>query len=480
MRTLETLQPSSVFSYFEDLCAIPHGSGNTKAISDYCVAFAKAQGLRWLQDELNNVVIFKPGTAGYEDAPAVMLQGHLDMVAEKDADCPLDMSRDGLSLFIDGDWIGARGTTLGGDDGIAVAMALAVLESRDLPHPPIEAVFTVDEEVGMEGAAGLDAAPLTSRILLNIDSEDEGVFTVSCAGGLRANCSIPYSETACEMPCFALTIEGLKGGHSGVEINQGRGNSNMLMGRVLNLLRAAIPALRLVSVAGGQKDNAIPLSTKAILALPADADAADLVARLQADLSNEYAGSDPGVRVTLTAAQPAAATMDLESTGRVIDFLTLVPDGVHAMSMDIPGLVQTSSNLGVLHTENGMLTACSAIRSSVSSQKHMIYDRICALVSRLGGTVSYTGDYPGWQYRRQSPLRDTAVAVFQAECGYAPKVEAIHAGLECGLLADKLPGLDAISFGPDMRDIHTSRERLSISSTQRTWNFLCALLQALN
>ncbi|MBQ1263910.1 MAG: aminoacyl-histidine dipeptidase [Oscillospiraceae bacterium] len=480
MRILEKLEPNSVFSYFEDLCQIPHGSGNTKAISDYCVEFAKAHGLSYVQDEVNNVIIYKPASAGYESAPTVIIQGHLDMVAEKELGSDFDFTKDPLKLKIDGNFVRAEGTTLGGDDGIAVAMALAVLADDTIAHPAIEALFTIDEETGMDGAAALDGSLLKGRLLLNIDSEEEGILTVSCAGGCRANCVMavetePYAGTVC-----TLSIEGLAGGHSGAEIHKERGNSNLLMGRLLTHLRRSFD-LRLVSVKGGLKDNAIPLATEAILAVKAEdvsalqAAAAAFASVLQA----EYAISDPNVKITFAANGSAEAAMTAASTDAVIDFLSLVPNGVAAMSMDIEGLVQTSCNLGVFSADASGLHAGISVRSSVASQKQMLLDRIEALTVRLGGSVTITGDYPAWEYRRESVLRDVMVDSFRSLFGHEPKVEAIHAGLECGLLSGKLPGLDAVSFGPDMFDIHTTRERMDIASIQRTWEYLLDILKRL-
>ena len=480
MRVLEKLEPRSVFYFFEDLCRIPHGSGNTKAISDYCVRFAQERGLRCVQDAVNNIIIWKDGTPGYENAPTVILQGHLDMVAEKTPESPIDFAKDPLDLQIDGDYVYAKGTTLGGDDGIAVAMALAVLDSKELPHPPIEAVFTVDEEIGMDGAAFLDPSPLHGRRLLNIDSEDEGILTVSCAGGVRANMELPVQSAPCSGACWRVTLDGLKGGHSGVEIQKERGNSNILMGRFLRKLQKAAPSLRLISVAGGLKDNAIPLSTTAVVAAAEDADIAAEAAAFEAALKNEFSVADPDVRLRAERCGNAESAMTEEATGRVLDFLTLVPNGIYAMSMDIAGLVQTSCNLGVLEADEKGLRACSSIRSSVASQKEMLYARMEALCARLDGCVHATGDYPGWQYRRESALRETMVAAFRDLYGREPKVEAIHAGLECGLFADKLPGLDAVSFGPDLLEIHTVRERMSVASVQRTWAYLCEILRRLD
>ena len=480
MPVLSDLEPREVFAWFERLCAIPHGSHHTKAISDYLVAFARERGLACRQDAANNVVIRKAASAGYENAPVVMLQGHIDMVCEKDADCGKDMETEGLDLFVDGDVIGARGTTLGGDDGIAVAMALAILDSSEIAHPALEAVFTVDEEIGMEGAQGLDFSQLSARRMLNIDSEDEGIFTVSCAGGASANVSVGLTMAPNAAPCVKLTVSGLIGGHSGQEINKGRANANILLGRVLDALVQKLP-VRLVSAAGGRKDNAIPNAAEAVLAL-AEADlpaAKQIAADCTADLRKEYAVADPGVTVTLEEADVCPQALTEEATLRVVRYLLLVPNGIAAMSMDIPGLVQTSCNLGIFHVADGVLTAVSSVRSSVASQKQMLLARFAALSQLLGGSLQVTGAYPAWEYRRESALREKMAAVYEQQTGKAPKIEAIHAGLECGLFAGQLPGLDCVSFGPDLVDIHTAREKMSISSVQRTWKFLLGVLEAL-
>lgn len=479
-RVLENLEPKAVFHFFEDLTRIPHGSRNTKAISDYCVAFAKERGLWVYQDALNNVIIKKPATAGYEAAPAVILQGHLDMVAEKTPESPIDFTKDALDLRVEGDYVSANGTTLGGDDGIAVAMALAVLDSSEIAHPALEVVFTVDEEIGMEGAQGLDFSQLSARRMLNVDSEDEGIFTVSCAGGASANVSIGLTSAPCALACARLTVSGLIGGHSGQEIDKGRANANLLLGRVLNAVQCKL-SFRLVSAAGGLKDNAIPNASEAVLALrEEDVSAArEIAAACEADFRKEYAAADPGVTVALEPAPACDQALTEEATLRVVRFLLLVPNGIAAMSMDIPGLVQTSCNLGIFHVTDSVLTAVSSVRSSVSSQKQMLLARIDALSQLLGGSLHVTGAYPAWEYRRESPLRDKLAAVYTQQTGKAPKIEAIHAGLECGLFAGQLPGLDCVSFGPDLADIHTTREKMSISSVQRTWRFLLGALEAL-
>lgn len=475
MRVLEKLEPKSVFGFFEELCAIPHGSRNTRAISDYLVRFAEERGLEHYQDELNNVIIIAPATPGYENAEPVIIQGHMDMVCEKAPECEKDMVREGLDLAIDGDCIFARGTTLGGDDGIAVAMALAVLDSDTLPHPRVEAVITVDEEIGMEGAAGIDLSPLKARRLINVDSEEEGIFTVGCAGGACTECTLPVARAPFDGAALDVAITGLLGGHSGAEIDKGRANADMLMGRVLYALSKATD-LRLVSVRGGLKDNAIPTAAFASV-LVADMDAAERVCReMEADFKNEYRVNDGGIAVSVTAGA-AAAPMDKASSERCIALLCCVPNGIQAMSADIPGLVQTSLNLGILTTDDTKLTAAFSVRSSIASQKRMLIDRLTALTEQLGGAVSVSGDYPGWEFDPDSKLRALMAEVFTEQYGHAPIVGAIHAGLECGLLIEKLPGLDCVSIGPDIDEIHTFREKLHIASTQRTWALLTETLK---
>lgn len=476
MRVLEQLEPKKVFHFFEEMCAIPHGSRNTKAISDWCVAFAKERGLAYVQDESNNVIIVKDAAPGYENAQPVILQGHLDMVCEKTADCHKDMDKEGLDLAIDGDFVCARGTTLGGDDGIAVAMALAVLDEKDLPAPRIEAVFTTDEEIGLLGAAAMDVSPLKGRKMINIDSEAEGVFTVSCAGGNTTTCILPVARVPFEGVSLALTVGGLTGGHSGAEIHKGRANANMLLGRVLQQV-AQKTALRIGKVEGGLKDNAIPVESRAQITVADGAAAQEAIQAMDAILKNEYRVADPGLFVKAEPLPQGEAPMDQAGTDKVICMLTCLPNGIYAMSAEIPGLVQTSLNLGILVTEGDAVRASFSVRSSVDSQKQMLKDRIACLMTQLGGRTEFAGEYTGWQYQEESPLRDLMVEVFREQYGKAPKIEAIHAGLECGLFAGKMPGLDCVSIGPDLLEIHTPRERLSISSVERLYTFLVEVLK---
>lgn len=473
---LAGLQPANVFYYFEQLCAIPHGSGNTKGISDYLVSFAKENGLRYLQDALNNVILFADATPGYEEHAPVILQGHMDMVCEKDADCPIDMEKEGLDVTHDGTWVYARGTTLGGDDGIAVAYALALLADKTIPHPALEVVITVDEETGMYGAAGIDLSMLKGRTVINIDSEEEGIFTVSCAGGARGTIRLPADRRTVYGPCVKLTVEGLRGGHSGVEIHKKLANANKVMGMFLERVRALMP-LCLTSFSGGSKDNAIPRSCQVTLvAMGIGLERINGIAEeLQTQIREQYDEPDAIVRGDDVDALGGNA-LSTQTTDKVIQLLNAVPNGVQSWSADIPGLVQTSLNLGVAVLEED-LRLTFAVRSSVNQEKRDLLDKLAELAKEFEGSYSETGDYPAWEYKKDSVLRDTMVRVYRRLFAKEPEVVAIHAGLECGLLSEKLPGLDCVSIGPDMRDIHTSREKLSIASTERTWRFLLEILK---
>jgi len=478
MPVLSDLEPREVFAWFERLCAIPHGSHHTKAISDYLVAFARERGLACRQDAANNVVIRKAASAGYENAPVVMLQGHIDMVCEKDADCAKDMETEGLDLFVDGDVIGARGTTLGGDDGIAVAMALAVLDADDIPHGPLECVFTADEEVGMIGARALDASDLKAKYLINIDSEEEGVLTVSCAGACRMACTLPVTRAPFGGQTLRVKISGLAGGHSGEEIHKGRANANLLLGRALDEMSRA-GALRLIRAAGGAKDNAIPREAEAVVRTDNGAALRAAAEALTNALRAEYHAADGHITVTVTEADDGLTPMDAAGTERAITLLLCAPNGVVEMSMDVPGLVQTSLNLGRLTSDEAGLYASFMIRSSINSQKNAVASRLARLVKALGGRTEQDSDYSAWPYRPESPLRDRIAEVFCEQYGEKPRIAALHAGLECGILSGKLPELDCISIGPDLTDIHTPRERLHIASTERTWRLLLGTLKRL-
>lgn len=477
VKKLAGLEPAAVFAYFEKICSIPHGSGNTKAISDYLVSFAQEHGLRYAQDALNNVIIFKEGSCGYEDHAPVILQGHMDMVCEQDEACTLDMAVDGLDVTHDGECVFAKGTSLGGDDGIAVAYALALLAASDIAHPPLEVVITVDEEVGMEGAAGIDLSELKGRTLINIDSEEEGVFTVSCAGGTRGTITVPVQRRAVYGPCVRLTVEGLQGGHSGVEIHKNRANANKVMGEFLSRVQKLMP-LCLTKLSGGSKDNVITHSCSATLvAMGTHLERInDIAEQLQKEIRDQYDEPEAVVRGDDVDALGGNA-LSTECSAKVISLLCEVPNGVQAWSSDIPGLVQTSLNLGVVNLDQE-LSLTFAVRSSVNQEKWDLLRRLEELAKDYDGSYSEMGDYPAWEYRKESNLRDTMVCVYRQMFEKEPQVVAIHAGLECGILSDKLPGLDCVSIGPNMHDIHSSREKLEIESTKRTWEFLLEILKA--
>ncbi len=471
MRVLDGLQPERVFAHFEDICAIPHGSGNMEAISRFCMDFAEGQGLWCHRDELCNVVIKKPATPGYEDHPAVILQGHLDMVCEKVPGSDFDFEKDGLQLLVEGDYVTADGTTLGGDDGIAVAMIMAILEDDTLPHPAIEAVFTTDEETGLFGAAGLDGNLLEGRMLINLDSEEEGTLTVGCAGGARADMRLPLTWEDNALPCYTLTVTGLLGGHSGVEIHKGRLNANILMGKLLDSLPAG---WRLVDMAGGQKDNAIPRHTVCTIATATDPSAA-----AAAFLAANRADSEPGLHITVTAAPTAARAANEASSLAAAKLLATVKNGVQAMCADIPALPETSLNLGVLEMADDVLRATFSVRSAVGAKKAALLNDLKATAEQYGAAYDDHAHYPAWEYQYNSPLQQVMVAAYEALYGKQPAIAVIHAGLECGLFSDKLPGLDAVSIGPDALDIHTTEEKMCIPSVARTYEYVCAVLRTL-
>ena len=477
-RKLEGLEPRSVFRFFEEICAIPHGSHHTKAISDYLVAFAKSHKLEYIQDESNNVILFAPGTCGMEDHAPVILQGHMDMVCEKDADCPLDMAVDGLDLTHDGVSVYARGTTLGGDDGIAVAYALAILDDGSIPHPPLEVIITVDEEVGMLGAAAIDLSMLKGRTMVNLDSEEEGFFTVSCAGGARSTITLNAERKAVYGPCVRLTVENLRGGHSGEEIHKNRANANKVMGEFLGRIQKLMP-LCLTSFTGGSKDNAIPRSCQAtVVAMGIGIERInDIAAQLQQEIRENFDEPEATVQAFDVDALGGNA-LTTTATADVISLLCAAPNGVQAYCPDMEGLVQTSLNMGIAKLgDRFSVTFC--VRSSVNQEKEALLQKLRDLADFYNGTYSQMGTYPAWEYKKESKLRDVMVPIYTEMFGKEPQVLAIHAGLECGLLSDKLPGLDCVSIGPQMHDIHTSREKLEIASTERTWKFLLAVLKAL-
>ena len=494
MSVLSEFEPRRVFHYFEEICAIPHGSGHTDRIREYLCAFAEEHGLKYHADEAGNVIIYKSASAGYEDHPALIIQGHMDMVAVHDAGTDIDMTEHSLELRVDGDRISAVHTSLGGDDGIAIAYALAVLESDELAHPPLEVLITNDEETGMDGARGLDVSFLNGRRLLNIDSEEEGHLLAGCAGGARVYIKkellwFPLPRLA----TYRIDITGCTGGHSGSEIHHGRANANMLAGRILYELHRQAE-VQLVDIGGGVVDNAIPVSSHLIFAVSDkgfSAVSADQVERMvdeiRRDIKAEYATTDPDMDISFSVCDREnekgkaiwTTIIDKDDTGYIADLLMSLPNGVMTMSSDVPGLVETSLNLGVLGLDKNALCVQFAVRSSVASAKQALIDKLNAIASLAGADIEIGGDYPGWKYAKESPLREVMSTTYARMYGHEPVVEAIHAGLECGFFADKIPGLDCVSIGPDMSDVHTTSESLSIASTARTWDYLCEVLKDL-
>lgn len=477
-KRLAGLEPASVFGYFEEICSIPHGSRNTRQISDYLVEFAGKHDLRYIQDDADNVIIFGDATPGYEDHPPIILQGHMDMVCEQDADCTIDMAKEGLDVTHDGNVVFARGTTLGADNGIAVAMGMAILADKTIPHPPIELLITSDEEIGLLGAAAADLSELKGRALINLDSEGEGIFTVSCAGGCVATIGLPVDRHAVYGPCIRLVVDGLQSGHSGADIHRNRGNANKIMGEFMSRIQKIMP-LCLTSLAGGAKDNVIPGSCQATLvAMGINLERINGIAEaLQAEVREQY--DEPNATVQAFDVDALGGnSLSTQSTAKVIELLCSAPNGVQSWSKDIAGLVQTSLNMGVVKLGD-RLNVTLSVRSSVNSEKRELLDQLKKLAEMFEADYAEDGAYPAWEFKKESRLRDVMVSTYRELFGRDAKVEAIHAGLECGLFTEKIPGLDCVSIGPQMHDIHTSRERLEIGSTQRTWEFLLAVLKNL-
>lgn len=480
---LEKYQPQNVFKYFEELCKIPHGSGNTKNISDYIVSVAKKHNLRYVQDSVNNVIIYKKGSAGLEDKPSVMLQGHMDMVCEKnfETDARFDFERDPLKLSVMDDYVYAKGTTLGGDDGIGVAYMLALLTDDSLVAPPLECVFTVDEETGMQGAHALDVTLLNSKTLINLDNEDDSVILTSCAGGKKAVISVPVRRVEKTGVKYNIVICGLVGGHSGTEIDKYRGNANLFMGRLLQFLETRLD-FDLINISGGLQDNAIPRECNAeILVKEENIDKLeDIFYEFEGIIKNEYKTVERNMMVYCeNCDESTEKVLTYKTMQRVIFLLMTLPDGVQRMSPVNEGLVQTSSNVGIIKLSKDKFEVLVSIRSSVTSEKEALSTKMKYLVETIGGTYIEEGDYPAWEYADNSELRNIALTCFKNVYGTEPKAEGIHAGLETGIFYNKIKGLDIISIGPEILDIHTPKEKLNILSTEKMYKVLVDILKCL-
>ena len=466
-------QPERLFHFFEDISAIPRGSSNEKAVSDYLVAFAKERGLWYHQDALHNVIIKKPASAGAEDKPAVMLQGHLDMVCEKLAGVDHDFEKDGIDLIVKDGVLTANGTTLGGDNGAAVALMLAVLDDDALAHPALECVFTTQEETGLTGAAGLDKSLISARTMINLDSEEEGIATVSCAGGMRFTMTRPIARHTASGKLLTIDVSGLLGGHSGTDINKERQNGIILLARLINRVLHETGA-QLASFAGGSKDNAIPREVCAVLVCSdADIEKAQSIAEaMAADFAAELVPFEPDFKCTISAKDGAAEVLSEADAKAFISAICLAPNGVRRRNLKQDGFVVTSLNLGVARMDDTTASLVFAPRSSVASLQNYTTDCLYLLAETFGFDCDIAGAYPGWSFAEESPIRDTFIASYRELFDADLKIEAIHAGLECGLFSDALPGLDAIAVGPTIRGCHTPDEYLPLDSFERFYSLL--------
>ncbi len=467
----EYTDASRVFHFFEKICSIPHTSSNTKMIADYLTDFAKSRGLWYTRDTADNVIIRKPATRGYEDRPTVILQGHTDMVADKVAGFNIDMDRDGLEIYRDGDFIRAKGTTLGGDDGIAVAYALALLDSSDIEHPEIEALLTSDEEIGLIGAAALDASVLKGRLMINIDSDEEGIFTVGCAGGVRMDIDLGVErEEKRQKNLYRISVSGLLGGHSGTEIDKNRSNAIKVLEDVIENIKG----IKLIDISGGNADNAIPRFAECVIALD---DANFTEKNTVQNVIDKYSENEPDIKISIEKLSDIREAITDADTAKILNLIKKMPTGVYKMSEDIPGLPETSSNLGIIETESGRVKLCTSVRSSKNAEKQALCKKIRDISEGCGAHVCERGAYPAWEYKKDSHLCELMRRIYVDMYQKEPQIVTIHAGLECGIFSEKISGLECVSIGPDNRDIHTPDERLSISSAARVWEYLKRVLK---
>ena len=476
---MTNLRPERVFYYFKQISDVPRGSGNCGGMAHFCKNFAANHNLKYIKDDADNVVIFKDGTPGYENSEPVILQGHTDMVCQKTEDASTDFINRGIELFVDGDFLKAKETTLGADNGIAVAMILAILESDNIPHPPIEAVFTSDEEIGLIGAGKLDKSILSAKKMINLDSEEDDTVTVSCAGGCHflAKTHLKFQEKTGAK--ITVTLKGLKGGHSGVEINNNRVNADTLAGRFLNHIKRSCD-FDIININGGDKDNAIP--NKSVIELCV-CDVESFIKNAEEYLNiikTEISDRESGFTFTFDMGENASyKVLSDEIKNKLIFALTCVPNGVLEMSAEINGLVQTSLNLGILKIENDVLSLHFGLRSNKKSGLICLQEKLVAFFDSVNWESATNGHYPPWEYKEDSQLREIYKEVYNDYFGKEPKVEAIHAGLECGVFADAIDGIDCISIGPALFDVHTVNEKLSISSTENVFNIILKILEKL-
>lgn len=474
---LKELDGIEFFRYFQEISAIPRGSGNNQGISDYLVNFAKEKGLWYVQDEALNVIIRREAAPGLEHAPGIILQGHMDMVCEKESNYPHDFLKEGLKLVVEGDYLYARGTTLGGDDGIALAYGLSILADDKRKYPLIELVATTDEETGMDGAKALDASLLQGKYVINLDTEEEGALLAGCAGGMRGIVTLPVTWEEQEGTQYRIAITGLQGGHSGAEIDKNRTNATLLLGKLLFSLPTG--SFSLMEMEGGLKDNAIPRESSCTVSVKSgqEKDFEEEAACHMERYRQALAGFEPGLSwhiEKITAGQHKILTADAQK--KVLFYLNTAPNGIQVMSSEIAGLVETSLNLGVFQLGEQM-TASYALRSSRLGEKEYLSDKLAAFAEQLGGSYTAESPYPAWTFRTDSKLRELMVKQYKKQFGSEPAVEVIHAGLECGILCEKRPDWDIVAMGPDILDIHTPKERMCISSAIRMYGYLTSVLE---
>ena len=480
MMNIAEFDPKRVFEIFEEITKIPHGSGNTSKLAQYCFDFAQSRGYKAVIEDIGNVIIYADGTKGYENSETVILQGHLDMVCEKSAVSDLDMEKFGVKACTDGEFIWAENTTLGADNGIAIAYILAILDLPNIPHPPIEALLTVDEEVGMVGASAIDISLLKGKKLINIDSEEEGILTVSCAGGVRAYCDIPldFVKTDNDFISYKIEVKGLLGGHSGMDINKHRTNANILLGRALQHISRTVEFF-VSYIEGGKKTNVIPQQAQCIICtdIKNAEEFEKSVAEFDSIVKREIALYEPDVQITCEKFKTPESYTDSQSTKKIIFTLLHIPNGVQSMSPEMPDMVQTSLSLGELILEDESLKLALFVRSNASTGKQLTVQKLISFVDYLDGSIEFKSDYPAWEYRADSPLREIMIRAYEDVYADLPKISALHAGLECGILSSRFGDCDMISFGPDIFNAHTPKEKVNIASVSRCWSYLLRILE---
>lgn len=477
---LGNLEPQALWNNFIALNAVPRASREEERIINFMIAFGNQLGLETIKDHMGNVVIKKPATEGMENRQTVILQSHLDMVHQKNSDTNFDFATQGIDMYIDGDWVKARGTTLGADNGIGVAAIMAILAADRLAHPPLEALFTIDEETGMTGAKQLDPSNLTGTILLNLDTEEDDELTIGCAGGIDTTTEYYYKTHPVAQDCvaFQVSIKGLKGGHSGMDIHKGRANANKLMNRLLFNGNKALD-LQLGTLEGGSLRNAIPRESNAVVAVARDQKAAFLsfITGFSEVINAEYRVIEPTLSINIEETEPPLEVLDKEDYHKIVNALYAVPNGIFRMSPDIPGLVEASSNLAKVMIKDGTFVTLSLQRSSVESTKEDVAIAVRAVFENIGGKVTISGDYPGWKPDADSGILSLMRQIYKLRFNAEPNVNACHAGLECGILGAHLPGMDMISFGPTIHGAHSPDERVQISSVNKFWHYLLNLLE---